>query len=391
MKKSILVILVIFGWLLTGRAQTVRVSKAFADAGKQADVMLQNIPAAKKSANLVSPRTLLEGELKLVHSGDWTSGFFPGILWYLYEYTGQEKWKEQARAFTSNLEKEKTNNSTHDMGFKIYCSFGNGLRLAPDTRDKEVIIQSARTLCTRFNTVAGVIHSWDGNKDKWEYAVIIDNMMNLELLFAATQLTGDSSFYRIAVTHANTTLKNHFRPDNSSYHVLDYDTVTGKVIKKITAQGYAPESAWARGQAWGLYGYTMTYRFTKDPRYLLQAEKIADFLFSNPNMPADLVPYWDYNAPDIPHEERDVSAAAITSSALYELSGYSKKGKEYKKKAGEILKSLTNHYRSSIGGNKGFILLHSVGHKPAKSEIDVPIIYADYYYLEALLRSKKVK
>jgi unsaturated chondroitin disaccharide hydrolase len=198
-------------------------------------------------------------------------------------------------------------------------------------------------------------------------------------------------FYNIAVTHANTTLQNQFRPDNSSYHVLDYDTLTGKVIKKVTAQGYANESAWARGQAWGLYGYTVCYRFTKDKRYLLQAEKIADFILNNPALPTDGIPYWDHHAPAIPNEERDASAAAIMASALYELGTFSGKGKDYYRKANKTLRSLSDHYRSPVGQTKGFILLHSVGHKPAKSEVDVPIIYADYYYLEALLRSREMK
>jgi uncharacterized protein YyaL (SSP411 family) len=216
-------------------------------------------------------------------------------------------------------------------------------------------------------------------------------MMNLELLFAATKLTGDSSFYKIAVTHANTTMKNHYRPDNSSYHVVDYDTATGKAKAKQTAQGYSDESAWARGQSWGLYGYTMCYRFTKDKRYLEQAEKIAAFILNHPNMPKDLVPYWDFNAPNIPNEERDASAAAILASGLYELSTYSNNGKLYKEKANAIVESLTNNYRSAIGENKGFILLHSTGSRPSNTEVDVPLSYGDYYYLEALLRSKKLK
>src|SRR5688572_2268110 len=216
-------------------------------------------------------------------------------------------------------------------------------------------------------------------------------MMNLELLFAATRLSGDSSFYKIAVSHANTTMANHFRSDYSTYHVIDYDTLTGKVVKKNTHQGYADESAWSRGQAWGLYGYTMCYRFTKDSKYLEQAEKIAAFMLNHPNMPSDLVPYWDYNAPNIPNEERDVSAAAVLASALYELSTYSAAGKSYRDKADKIITSLTNNYRSREGENKGFILLHSVGSKPGKNEVDVPLNYADYYYLEALLRSKKLK
>ncbi len=329
--------------------------------------------------------------MKLVASRDWTSGFFPGELWFLNEYTGKEQWKSKAQAFTAKMEREKTNGVTHDMGFKIYCSYGTGYRLTNDPAYRDIIIQSAKTLSTRFRPITGTIRSWDHSGDKWAYPVIIDNMMNLELLFAATQLTGDSSFYKIAVTHANTTMKNHFRPDYSSYHVVEYDTLTGKVVKRNTHQGYAHESAWSRGQAWGLYGYTMCYRFTKDIKYLEQAEKIAAFILNHPNMPKDLVPYWDYNAPNIPNEERDASAAAVLASGLYELSLYSKNSKYYKATADKIVESLTNHYRSPVGENKGFILLHSTGSKPGKSEVDVPLSYADYYYLEALLRSKKLK
>jgi len=284
------------------------------------------------------------------------------------------------------MEREKTNGGTHDMGFKINCSFGNGYRLTGDPHYKEVILQSAKTLATRFSAKAGVIKSWD-NQKKWKYPVIIDNMMNLELLFIATQLSGDSSFYKIAVSHANTTLKNHFRDDFSSFHVLDYDTATGKVLQKTTHQGYADASAWARGQAWGLYGFTMCYRFTKDERYLQQAEHIASFILVHKNLPGDLVPYYDYNDPAIPNVPRDASAAAVMASALYELSAYSKKkGGSYKKTADGIMQSLTNRYRSPVGENKGFILLHSTGSKPSNLEVDVPLAYADYYYLEALLR-----
>jgi len=391
--KVISSIIIVISWINTALAQDVKLSTVFSDAEKQTKLALQEIPKAKKDKpDLVSPRTLdSTGNLKLVNSRDWTSGFFPGILWFLYEYTGNKEWKQRAENFTTNIEREKTNGGTHDMGFKVYCSFGTGFRLTKDQHYKEVIIESAKTLSTRFNDKAGVIRSWDHHKEQWAYPVIIDNMMNLELLFAATKLTGDSSFYKIAVTHANTTMKNHFRPDNSSYHVVDYDTATGNVRAKQTAQGYADESAWARGQSWGLYGYTMCYRFTKDKKYLEQAEKIASFILNHPNLPKDIVPYWDYNAPNIPNEERDASAAAILASGLYELSTYSKNGKPYKEKANKIVESLTNSYRSAVGESKGFILLHSTGSKPAKSEVDVPLIYGDYYYLEALLRSKKLK
>lgn len=394
MKKQISgSVIVVCAWIFTGCAQNIKLAKVFADAEKQTELMLQEIPKAATTGNdQFSPRTLHNGgQLRLVASRDWTSGFFPGVLWFLNEYTGKKKWKLQAQAFTAKMEREKINGGTHDMGFKIYCSYGTGYRLTNDRAYRDIIIQSAKTLSTRFRPITGTIRSWDHSGDKWAYPVIIDNMMNLELLFAATQLTGDSSFYKIAVTHANTTMKNHFRPDNSSYHVVEYDTLTGRVVKRNTHQGYAHESAWSRGQAWGLYGYTMCYRFTKDIKYLEQAEKIAAFMLNHPNMPKDLVPYWDYNAPDIPNEERDASAAAVLASGLYELSTYSKNGKYYKTTANKIIESLTKGYRSPIGENRGFILLHSTGSKPAKSEVDTPLNYADYYYLEALLRYKALK
>ncbi|MGB8194949.1 MAG: glycoside hydrolase family 88 protein [Chitinophagaceae bacterium] len=373
-------------------SEAQKLKKVFVDAEKQTDVMLQEISQARAGKpELVSPRTLDNGNLRLVASRDWTSGFFPGVLWFLYEYTNDNKWLQQAKIFTANLETEKTNGSTHDMGFKVYCSFGTGYRITSDQQYRDVIIQSARTLSTRFNKKVGCIRSWDHSKEKWDYPVIIDNMMNLELLFAATRLTGDSSFYRIAVAHANTTMKNHFRPDYSSYHVIDYDSTTGAVTKKNTHQGYSHESAWSRGQAWALYGYTLCYRETKDPVYLQQAENVAKFILSHKNMPSDLVPYYDFDAPGIPNEPRDASAAAVIASGLYELSTYSTKQKDYRKTADKICESLTKSYRSAIGENKGFLLIHSTGSKPANSEVDVPLSYADYYYLEALLRGKKLK
>jgi unsaturated chondroitin disaccharide hydrolase len=384
-----IVLLVLTGVL--AQAQKIQQAAVITAAEQQTNVMLQEVPAAKAGKpDLVSPRTIEKGELKLVASRDWTSGFFPGVLWFLYEFTGKENWKTQAQAYTANIEREKFNGGTHDMGFKVYCSFGTGYRLTKDAAYKEVIIQSAKTLSTRFKPVIGCLRSWDHHREQWGFPVIIDNMMNLELLFEATKLSGDSSFYKIAVSHANTTMKNHFRPDYSSYHVVDYDTVTGKVVRKNTHQGYSDESAWSRGQAWGLYGYTMCYRETKNPVYLQQAEHIASFIFNHPNMPKDLVPYYDFNAPGIPNEPRDASAAAIAASGLYELSLYSKQGKKYRALADKIMESLTSNYRSPVGQNKGFILLHSTGSKPGNSEVDVPLNYADYYYLEALLRSKKL-
>ena len=371
-------------------AQKVNVKQAFVSAAKQTEILIKNVDSARLiKPNLVSPRTVEKGQFKMVVSRDWTSGFFPAELWYFYQYTKDKKWLNLARKYTEDIKKEQYNRGTHDLGFMIYGPFGNGYRLTGDTAYKAVIIQAAKSLSTRFNKTAGVLKSWDHNGDKWKYPVIIDNMMNLELLFEATKMTGDSSFYKIAVSHADHTIKNHFRPDFSSYHVIDYDTLkSGNILQKLTAQGYANESAWARGQAWALYGYTLCFRETKNNAYLAQADGIAGFILNSKVTPADGIPYWDYNDPNIPNVSRDASAAAITASALYELAKYSGNAKKYKAAADKILYSLSTKYTSKIGDNYGFILEHSTGHRPAKSEIDVPINYADYYYLEALLRSK---
>jgi unsaturated chondroitin disaccharide hydrolase len=385
MKLSRIALLVsIIPWCAVSHAQELHVKPIVAVMKHH----LKNSLAENKYPFLY-PRSLNpNGTLKTVESHDWTSGFFPGILWQMYDHTRDASWMMAAQKWNVGLRKEKDNTHTHDLGFMLYCSFGNGYRLTRDDDYKEILLEGARSLSTRFNAKTGCIKSWDHGK--WQFPVIIDNMMNLELLFWATKMSGDSSFYNIAVTHANTTIKNHFRPDNSSYHVVDYDTASGNVIAKVTHQGFADESAWSRGQAWGLYGFTVAYRETKDPRYLEQAEKIADFYLSHPNMPADKVPYWDFNAAGIQNEERDASAAAIAASGLLELALYSGKGSSYDAAATEILKSLiSDTYFAKPGTNYNFFLKHCVGHKPGKSEIDVPLIYGDYYFLEAILRWEK--
>lgn len=346
----------------------------------------------RKQGPLVSPRTIVDGKLEMVASGDWTSGFFPGSLWYMYEYTQDEKWKAEAIKFTNQLEDQKTNGITHDMGFKVYNSFGNGYRLTNDENYKNIIIESAYTLTTRYRESVKAIRSWDHNQDKWEYPVIIDNMLNLELLFWAFKQTNDSLFYNVAVNHANTTIANHFREDYSTYHVIGYDSITGKTLQKHTHQGYSHESAWARGQAWALYGYTMCYRETGIASYLEQAKKVYNYIFTHPNLPSDLIPYWDFNAPNIPNEERDVSAATVIASALYELSLYDNENSlQYLDKANLMIENLTQNYRATAGGDYGFLLLHSTGSKPGNFEVDAPLSYADYYFLEALLRKYKLE
>ncbi len=288
------------------------------------------------------------------------------------------------------IEQEKNNKGTHDLGFMMYCSFGNAYRLLKDPAYKEVLLTSARSLSTRFNPTVGCIKSWDHGA--FTFPVIIDNMMNLELLTWASRTSGDPSFAKIANTHANTTIKNHFRDDYSSYHVVDYDPVTGAVLQKKTHQGAADSSAWSRGQVWGLYGYTMMYRETKNKVYLNQAKHIADFILNNPQLPADMIPYWDFDAPGIPNVPRDASAGAIAASALLELSRYAggKDAARYWTAAEKMLTSLTSPaYLAKEGENNNFILMHSVGSLPHNSEVDVPLSYADYYFVEALLRYKQ--
>jgi prophage maintenance system killer protein len=340
----------------------------------------------------VFPRSIDDsGEIRFVESKDWTSGFYPGILWLMYEITGDNIWKIEATKFTSLLEPEKFNDSNHDIGFKMMSSFGNGYRLTGKKEYREILIQSARTLITRFNENVGCIRSWDHHADKWEYPVIIDNMMNLELLFFAWRETGEPVFYNIAVEHAKTTMKNHFRNDFSSWHVVSYDPQTGNVTAKNTHQGFSDESCWSRGQAWALYGYTMVYRETKNPEFLVQAEKIADYILIQPGMKEGKIPYWDFNAPNIPNEPYDASAGAIISSAFFELSNYSKNSEIYTMTAEKLFETLSSsEFMAALHENKGFILKHSTGSNPSETEINVPLIYADYYYLEALKRKMKM-
>lgn len=351
----------------------------------------------ENSGRILNPRTLdKEGNVVYVPYSDWCSGFFPGSMWYLYHLTEDEKWYKLAEKYTEAIDSVQYLTWHHDVGFMAGCSFLNGIRLGNKEEYNPVIIQTAKSLSTRFRPGAGIIQSWDVNggwqsERGWKCPVIIDNMMNLELLFEATRLSGDSTYYNIAVSHADRTIENHYRADNSSYHVVDYDPETGEVRSKQTGQGYADESAWARGQAWGLYGYTLCYRYTHKPEYLEQARKIYQYIFCHPRLPQDLIPYWDYDALNIPNEPRDVSAAAVTASALYELNTYLPE-LQCRQVADQIMVTLsTPAYRAKIGTNGHFILMHSVGSIPHNAEIDVPLNYADYYFLEALIRKTEMK
>ncbi|QPH38988.1 glycoside hydrolase family 88 protein [Pedobacter endophyticus] len=320
----------------------------------------------------------------------WCSGFYSGSLWYIYEQTKDEAIKKEAESALKVIEPNQTYTGNHDLGFMMYCSFGNAYRITAKPEYKTIINRSAESLSTRYHENVKAIQSW--NKSKfWDYPVIIDNMMNLEMLNWVSDNGGSQKYKDISVVHANTTLRNHFRPDFSSFHVVDYNPETGAVKRKATWQGAADCSAWARGQAWALYGYTMMYRFTQDKSYLKQAKGIAHFILNHPNLPADKVPFWDFDAQGVPFAKRDASAAAIMASALLELGQYTTGAEknEFKTSAETMIYSLSSDaYHAKLGENGGFLLMHSTGAYPLNSEIDVPLIYADYYYLEALARYK---
>lgn len=392
MKKFLFLMCVVFSILCVASCQNKETDKVdvinenIAFAADQYGLLVQSIADSPK---LLNPKSIINGKMKYIPPQEWTSGFFPGSLWYIYELTNDDKWKSSATTYTEMLDTIQYYTGNHDVGFMIYCSYGNGLRLAGNKAYEGVIINAAKSLSTRYIPEAGIIQSWNANKSKdWECPVIIDNMMNLELLFNATKFSGDSSFYHIAVTHADNTIKNHYRPDYGTWHVIDYSKADGSVRHRNTHQGYADESTWARGQSWGVYGFVMTYRETKDKKYLDQAEKALDFIANHPNYPDDGVPYWDYDAPEIPNTYRDASAGAILASALYELSTYSDK-RDYKAWADKIVNTLSStDFRAPLGENGNFILMHSVGSLPHNSEVDVPLNYADYYFLEALKRKR---
>lgn len=369
----------------------------------------EEVRSQQTDGSRIMPRSVSnDGSLRLVNKDDWCSGFYPGEMWLMYDLTGDEYWRREAVRNTWMLEQVQYHGGSHDIGFMMGCSFGKAYEATGDKRYRDILLQSAKTLTTRFNPTVGCILSWSWGGDRWRFPVIIDNMMNLELLFEATRISGDSTYQHIAVSHADKTLANHFREDHSSYHVVDYNPENGEVIKRITFQGHHDESVWSRGQAWGLYGYTVCYRYTHDPKYLQKAQQIARYFFTLPNMPADLIPYWDMKDPGIANGKgkakdggvpRDASAAAIFASALLELAEYSgvNDAVYFRGLAEKILESLAGNgavnqsgYMAETSTNQGFLLLHATGNHPAGDEIDTSINYADYYFLEAMCRARKM-
>lgn len=357
------------------------VANAFTVAQTQSEAMYKEVI---KTGLL--PRSIQRG---LQPKTDWTAGFFPGTLWYLYTYTGENIWKTRAKKATALMEGEQNNAFDHDIGFKMYSSYGNGYLLTGDKTYRHIIFRSAKTLTSRYSYKTGLIMSWEPNEKRdWLFPVIIDNMMNLEILIEAYKISGDITLRQIAVSHADKTMQYHYRGNMSCPHVVDYEPETGAMRKYDWNNGSddTAHSTWSRGQSWGLYGFTMMYRETGDRKYLQHAEKIADFLLTHPNMPEDMIPYWDYSAPDR-SKMRDTSAASIMASALMELSTYSTQGKKYFEAGERQLKVLSSPgYLARPGTHKNFILMHATGNFLRNSELDGALSYADYYYMEGLLR-----
>lgn len=363
-------------------------ARVFERAAAQMELMDKNLDSAAVSNPGVAiyPRSInKEGALWTSNYKWWCSGFYPGSMWYVYEYTGDEKIKELALKYQAGLEPLRFRKDDHDIGFQLMCSYGNCLRLTEDQTCVPVLIDGANSLASRFDPEVGCTRSWSFGK--WSFPVIVDNMMNMELLLKAAELGGSDSLKNVALAHARTTMKNHFRDDKSCFHLVDYNPETGEVAGKQTVQGLADDSAWARGQAWGLYGFTMVYRFCKEQDILDHAIAIAEYLL--PRLPEDGVPFWDYDSAEIPNDVRDASAAAIMASGLIELSQYvdAEKAESYLATAEKMLRTLASEeYLCAEGEDYGFLLKHSTGNKNTDSEVDVPLTYADYYFLEALIR-----
>ena len=399
MKKSVVGLAVVLGFCMCTHkpSGTLDVNKALDYCAKQTQRTLTELETDSGIDYTMMPRNIMADEqhwnCRKATKEEWCAGFWPGVLWYDYEYTKDKQVLEEAENFTHSLKfLSHIPAYDHDLGFLVFCSYGNGYRLTKNPAYKQVILDTADTLATLFNPIVGTILSWPREVEprNWPHNTIMDNMINLEMLFWAAKNGGNPYLYDIAVSHADKTMKSQFRPDYTSYHVAVYDTITGNLIKGVTHQGYADSTMWARGQAWAIYGYTVVYRETKDPKYLDFAQKVTDVYLDR--LPEDKVPYWDFDDPSIPNAPRDASAGAVVASALLELSTYlpNGTGKRYKDAAIEMLTSLSSDSYQS-GESKPSFLLHSVGHWPNHSEIDASIIYADYYYIEALLRLKRLQ
>jgi len=352
----------------------------------QIDPALSGQPS--KAYSMFPRFTNADGMWETTDSSAWSSGFFAGCLWLMYEYTSDDEWKRLAESWTAAMEREKTAGGNHNLGFKMMPGFGHGFRLTGSEHYREVLIESARTLAGRFNDTVGLIKA--NEMEQWKYPVMVDTMVNIELLFRAAEYGGDPAWADMAETHALNTFRHHVRGDGGTVQVVDFDPATGEVIAHDTLCGLSGDSAWARGQGQAIYGFTAAYRCTKNPELLKAAETVADFFIDN--LPADYIPYWDFSDPAIPNTIRDASAAAVAVDGLIELGSLSvdpAKKKRYSEAAVNILTSLCSDGYLIGGTDSRGIVGHATWKKPSDPQADTSLIWGDYNFIEALMRCRR--
>lgn len=328
-------------------------------------------------------------EYRLTDNHGWTTSFWTGMLWLAYYYSKDNKYKDAASKHIESFRQryiDRYDFETHDLGFLYSLSCVSAYKLTGDEAAKDLAIKAADELIGRFKEKGQFIQAWGDKNDRTAYRLIIDCMMNLPLLYWASEVTGNNKYYDAAYAHAKTTMDVIIRDDYSTYHTFYFDPDTGEKDKGITAQGYSDSSCWARGQAWSVYGTALSYRYTSDDSFMMHNKKLAEYFLNR--LPYDLVPYWDLIFTD-GDEERDSSSAAILACGLLESSKYIDDDniKEiYISAAKGMVNSLTDNYLSGKPEEKSGLIKHSVYSKPGGNGVDEFCIWGDYYYLEALLR-----
>lgn len=316
----------------------------------------------------------------------WTSGFWPGILWIVHEMTGKEHYKQAAWVWDEKLEQKsiQANNFHHDVGFQYSPTAVIKYKLTGDEDGKRRGLLAANFLAGRFNIAGNFLRAWNQEKIGWS---IVDSSMNLSILFWAAEEISDPRFSHIAKAHADTVVNHFIREDGSVNHIVSFDPLTGEYIESLGGQGAAPDSAWSRGAAWALHGMANTYRYTGDTKYLRASQRVAHYFLSM--LPEDYVAHWDFRAAEsLDGEPRDTSAASCAASGLLELADAlpGAEGRPYRDAAERILLSLTQNYGTWDRPEHEAILLEGTGNKPANQNVNVSLIYGDYYYVEAIAK-----
>lgn len=317
----------------------------------------------------------------------WTSGFWPGLLWLMYDVSGKEAFKNAAWDWDAKLERcfsEHPISLHHDVGFQFLPTAVIKYELTGDKEGLRIGLKAANYLAGRFNVEGGFIRAWEGDKAiGW---AIVDCMMNIPLLFWASRTTGDPRYKQIAMRHADTFLKYAIRDDGSVAHILSFDPETGEFIEQLGGQGLSATSSWSRGNAWALHGLAVAYRCTGELRYLNAAKRVSHYFIAS--LPDDHVPHWDFRAHPIEAEERDTSAGSIAASGLLELAALVPEDERriYAGAAERMLLSLAERYATWDRPEHGAILVEGTGNKPAGSNINVSLIYGDYYFAEAFAK-----